>query len=241
MRIFGKNPVLERLKSQPKSIRTIYVQEGHPDAGYIQKKANKWGIAVCKVPGSKIQKLARDLNTQGLVAEVEGFSYLSLDDLLQKARTDNGTVVFLDELTDPQNLGGIIRSLGCLGNFFIVLPTHHSVEVTPAVLRVACGADNYVSVAKVANLSQAILAAKDEGFWIAGAVVKGGQDIATARLNFPLALVVGSEQKGIRDVIRRHLDIELSIPMAHERLSLNVSHATTIFCYEIARQRKIKI
>ncbi len=237
MRLYGRNPVLERIKSNPRSIKRIFVEHGHPDSTYVNQKAKQFGIPVTMVPSSKMLKLARDVNSQGLLAEIDGFSYLSFPDLMAVAKEKNGTLVFLDELNDPQNLGGIMRSLGCLGNFYIVLPTHHSVEVTETVLRVSCGGDNYVGVAKVSNIALAITKAKEEGFWIAGSVVKDGQDVTETQFQFPFALVIGSEQKGIREVITKHLDIAVTIPMANPRMSFNAAHATTILCYEISRQR----
>ncbi len=238
MRLYGRNPVLERIKSNPRSIKRIFVEHGHIDSAYVNQKAKQFGIPVTMVPGSKMQKLARDVNSQGLLAEIDGFSYLPFDDMLTLAKEKNRTLVFLDELNDPQNLGGIMRTLGCLGDFYIVLPTHHSVEVTETVLRVSCGGDNYVGVSKVANLGLAITKAKAEGFWIAGSVVAQGEDLTAIKFQFPLGVIIGSEQKGIREVSRKHLDIAVTIPMANERMSLNAAHATTILCYEIFCQRK---
>ncbi len=240
MKLYGRNPVLERLKSNPQTIKSIYLQEDDRDAGYIKGKAKARGIAVYTVPKSKIQKLARNLNNQGILAEIEDFYYYPFSDLISEAKERDQTIIFLDSLNDPQNLGSILRSTACLGGFSIVLPRHNSVEVTESVLRVACGADNFVKVAKVANLTIALSEAKEAGFGIAGTVVKGGEDITQMRLPFPLGLVIGSEERGIRDIIRKHLDLTLSIPMSEERLSLNVAQATAIFCYEIIRQRKTK-
>ena len=201
MKLYGTKPVIERLKSNPKSIQRIFIQDHYNDAGYVHKKAKKWGIPVITVPKSKIQKMARSVNTQGIIASIEAFPYVSYDEMLDEALKKRSPLLFLDGLTDPQNLGAIIRAVACLGVFSIVLPTHHSVEITEAVLRVACGGDNFIQAAKVANLSQAIKLAKEAGFWITGAVVKGGQSIMEVELPFPLALVIGSEQKGIRPVI----------------------------------------
>jgi len=239
MKLYGRNPVLERLKSNPGSIRRIYIQAGHPESSYVQQKAKKYNIPVAVIAGSQMLKLARDVNSQGLLAEVEGFSYMQYADMLTAAKEKKGTLVFLDELNDPQNLGAIMRSLGCLGHFYIVLPTHHSVEVTETVLRISCGGDNYVSVAKVANLSNAIVKAKEEEFWIVGSAVEGGESLTDVEFQFPLAIVIGSEQKGIRDVIRKHIDIAVTIPMANARMSFNAAHAATILCYEITRQRNV--
>ncbi len=237
MKLYGRNPVIERLKSNPKSIREIFVQEDHFDAAYLRTKAKKWGIPISFVPRSQMVKMSRSLNTQGIMVEIDDFAYVPYDDLLNVAVQKNQTILFLDSLNDPQNLGAIIRSAASLGNFSIVLPTHESVEVTEAVLRVASGGDNYISVAKISNLSQAIALAKEVGFWIAGAVTEGGKNLMETELPFPLALVIGSEQKGIREIIKKKLDLTLTMPMAQARMSLNAAQATTIFCYEITKQK----
>ena len=237
MKLYGKNPVLERIKTNPKSIKRIFIEQGHPEAGYIHLKGKQWGISVLVVPYTKIKKLAQNLNTQGIVAEVEDFPYMNFDDLLQSALDKRWTILFLDNLTDPQNLGGIMRTCGSLGNFAIVLPTTESVGVTESVLRVACGGDNYVAVARVANLGNAIEKAKNQGFWIMGTAVKEAKSIFEVSMKFPLGLVLGSEDKGVREIIRKKLDQEVVIPMKAARMSLNVAHAASILCYEIVRQR----
>ncbi|MCX5680688.1 MAG: 23S rRNA (guanosine(2251)-2'-O)-methyltransferase RlmB, partial [Candidatus Omnitrophica bacterium] len=239
-RLYGKNPVLERLKANPKSISKILVQEGHIDAGYVRSKAVKWGIAVQAIPQSKMQKIARGINSQGILAEVEDFRYTDYEELLERVLSENISLVFLDGLMDPQNLGAIIRSLACLGAFAVVLPKKDSVDMTETVFRVASGGDNYVPVAKVSNLSHAISAAKKQGIFIAGAVTEEGEDLTEANFTFPLGLVVGSEQKGIRDIVKDQLHLKVTIPMAQPRLSFNAAQATTILCYEIARQKKKK-
>ncbi|MEW5894236.1 MAG: 23S rRNA (guanosine(2251)-2'-O)-methyltransferase RlmB [Candidatus Omnitrophota bacterium] len=237
MRIYGKNPVLERLKSEPKSILKLYLETGHAESGYINKKARKWGIPVQTVTRQKMDKIGRNVNTQGIMAEIGEFAYVEFDDLLTKAAEKKLCLVFLDGLTDPQNLGVIIRSLGCLGGFAIILPVHDSVSVTETTLRISCGGENYVSISRVANLSKAIREAKDRDFLIMGAVVDEGEDIRKADFQFPVALVIGSEQKGIRPVIRSLLDRKITLPMSQNRLSLNAAQATTLFCYEISRRR----
>lgn len=238
MKLYGKNPVIERLKANPKSIRRILIEEGHSDTGYIHKKCNQWHIPLSVVPYTKIQRLAQNLNTQGIIADIEDFPYVEFDELLATCLDKKHTIIFLDNLTDPQNLGGIVRSCGALGDFAIVLPTAESVSVTETVLRVACGGENYVSVSKVSNLANAIEKAKKKGFWIIGTVVKDAKDMTSVTLQFPLGVVLGSEDKGVRDVIRKKLDLEITLPMKQERMSLNVAHAASILCYEIIRQKK---
>ncbi|MBF0569775.1 MAG: 23S rRNA (guanosine(2251)-2'-O)-methyltransferase RlmB [Candidatus Omnitrophica bacterium] len=238
MKIYGKNPVLERLKSNPQSIKRIFVQAGHPEHSYIAGKAKKHGIPVLVSHAQHLMKLGKSANTQGLIMDVEEFTYFNYEELLDVALQEKLTLVFLDGLTDPQNFGGILRTAGSLGGLAIVIPTHDSVQVTDTVLRVACGGENFVKVARVNNLGQAIQKAKDRDFTIAGSVVKDGESIYDVQLPFPLGVVIGSEDKGVRDVIQQRLDIKITIPMAQPRMSLNAAHATTVFCYEINKQRK---
>jgi len=241
MKLYGRNPVLERLKANPHSIKKIFMKHGHEEAAYISKKAKKNGIPVHFIPLSKVQKLARNINTQGILADIDDFAYMPFDEALGLASGNKAVLLFLDSLQDPQNLGAILRNLACLGNFVIVLPTHKSVSVTEAVLRVACGGENYIPVVKVPNLARAIRSAREKGIWIMASIVGGGEDIHTVSWQFPLGLIVGSEQKGVRDVLRKLVDRDVSIPMAQSRLSLNAAHATTLFCYEIVRQQGSKI
>lgn len=237
MKLFGRNAVIERLRSNPTSIRKIYIQHGFKGTLFIHKKAKQWGIPVLPIPQSKMMKIGRDKNAQGILVDVEDFLYVPYDELLEAALKKKRSLVFLDGLNDPQNLGAIIRSLACFGKFSVILPTHDSVSVTETVLRVASGGDNYVPVAKVSNLGNAIKRAKDSGFYIAGAVIKAGENLNEVTLPHPLGVVIGSEQKGIRDIIRKCLDIELTIPMAADTLSFNVAHAATVLCYEITKQK----
>ena len=238
MRLFGKNPIFERLRSQPSTIRRIYLQEGFAEASYVHQKAKKWGIPILAVPKTKLIKMARNHNIQGIVAETDEFIYQPFDELLEKALEKQKCLLFLDNITDPQNLGAILRTMACLGGFSVILPTHDSVEVTESVLRVACGGENYVPISKVSNLNNAIKTAKDNGFSIAGTFAKEGESLINVKFTFPLGLVLGSEEKGVRDIIRKQLDFALTIPMANQSLSLNVAHAAAILGYEILRQRQ---
>ena len=237
MRLYGKNPVLERLKTNPRSIRKITLEQGHPDAGYFHRKARKWGIPVVTVPKSKILKLARNANAQGVIFDVDDFCYTPFSEALEWAKKKKASLVFLDGLTDPQNFGSMIRTMACFGDFLIVIPTHKSVQITEAVLRVACGGDNYVKISKVSNLGHAIKLSKEEGYWIAGTVVQGGVLLSDTVFPDLCGLVIGSEQKGVRSVLLKLVDQEVTIPMAQARLSLNVAHAATVVTYEIIRQK----
>lgn len=237
MRLFGKNPVFERLRADPKTIRRVYIQQGFPQAAFVHKKAKQHKLPVVNVPRHKMDKLGRNTNAQGIMADIDDFAYTPYDELLGFVYKRKLSLVFLDEVQDPQNLGAIIRSLGCFGRFAIVLPTHKSVKVTEAVLRIASGGENHVYISLVPNIVNAIKAAKEEGVTILGSVVGTGEPVNDVKISFPVGLVMGSEQKGIRKVVEKHIDTTVTIPMLIDRLSFNVAHATTIFCYEIFRQK----
>jgi 23S rRNA (guanosine2251-2'-O)-methyltransferase len=237
MFLYGKNSVLERLRADPQSVNKIFV-----DADFAQPKidglihANK--IPLERLSSKELAKLKPIKDLQGIVALVRKFEYASLDELLNPPKNKGLTPVFLDRISDPHNLGAIIRSLACFGGFAVVIPKFEACEVTEAVLHVACGGENYVPVAMVSNIANAVLKAKECGYWIVGALVdEGAQEINCLSLPFPLGVVFGSEGEGIRYGIQKHLDIKARIPMQGANLSFNVAMACAIFCYEISRQR----
>ncbi|MEK7578610.1 MAG: 23S rRNA (guanosine(2251)-2'-O)-methyltransferase RlmB [Patescibacteria group bacterium] len=236
-RLYGRNSILGRLKENPKSIKKLLIEKDIR-AGDVEQICKSENIPVCYVPEREFNNISGDIRAQGIIAEVEHFRYASFEDVLDKSLENLPVILFLDNLNDPQNLGGILRSAACFGGFAVVLPKYDSVEVTDAVLRVAQGGENYVPACQVNNLSWAIETAKKAGYWIAGAVVEAGEDLTGVRLNFPLGLVIGSEAKGIRQGLLKHLDLKLTIPMQKTKLSFNVSIATALFCYEVYRQRK---
>jgi len=164
MKLYGKNPVIERLKSNPKTIRRIMIDEDHVDLDYIRKKCNQHGIGVQTVPHSKIQRLAQNLNTQGILADIDDFAYTPIEELLNNAYEKRRIPVFLDNLNDPQNLGGIIRSCGALGYFDIILPSTESVSITESVLRVACGGGELFKCGKGFQFRQCDREGKEDGF-----------------------------------------------------------------------------
>jgi 23S rRNA (guanosine2251-2'-O)-methyltransferase len=238
MFLYGKNAVLERLQANPASVRKIFLKEGE-QSDRVMSLIKEKDIAFEWVPEKQFMKLKKADRVQGVIALVDKFSYCPFNELLEKALKKNESIVFLDRLNDPQNLGVIIRSLACFGGFSLVIPEHESCEVTDTVLHVASGGENYVAISKVGNLSNALIKAKEKGFWIAGTVIEGGQDLAKSDLPFPLCLVMGSEGHGIRHGVKKQLDLQITLPMQGAGLSFNVAVATSIFCYEITRQRRI--
>ena len=237
MKLYGKKPVLERVKSDPGSIRKLYLQK-KTDMSEVVKASKDAGITFDSVEKEWLVSITGDANTQGVMAEVDEFEYASFPEVLSECLDSKTVPVFLDGVTDPQNLGSVIRNLACMGGFSIVLPEHRSAQVTETVLRVACGGENYVKIAKVMNQATTISDIKKKGIFVAGAVVGESEDIGGTEFRYPLAVVVGSEGKGIRPGIIKHLDIKVSLPMKGAALTYNAAVATALFCYEISRRRE---
>jgi 23S rRNA (guanosine2251-2'-O)-methyltransferase len=242
MKLYGRNCITERIKKNPKTIKKIFIEINAVETqnfASLQNEIKSHRIPVERISKNEFNKKSQGIPSQGMIAETADFEYVYLEAILGGGDTLSNppTILFLDSLNDPQNLGGIIRTAACLGGFAIVLPKHDSVEVTEAALRVAQGGENYVAVAKVTNLALAIQKAKKAGYWIAGAVLEDGEDLRKVKFNFPLGIVIGSEGKGIRPGLMNSLDFRFTLPMPGARLSFNAAIAAALFCYEAARQR----
>ncbi|MCM8786595.1 MAG: RNA methyltransferase [Candidatus Omnitrophica bacterium] len=238
MLIYGKNSVFERLKVNPKSIKKILMSQDFKFPN-LEKLIKINQIPTQRLSKINLSKIKPSTNLQGIVAYVEEFCYTPFEKILIKAKEKGSVILFLDRITDPQNLGAIIRICACFGNFSIVIPEYKACPITETVLNVAKGGENYVEVAKVVNLCNSILEAKRQGFWIAGAIAnKNEENISKISFPFPLGIVLGSEGEGIRYGIDKHLDIKFHIYTSGADLSLNVTSACSIICYEISRQWK---
>ena len=237
MRLYGKRPVLERLKAAPETVRTLILQQD-TDAAEVVKAAKTARISFFSKSRAEFSLMPGETHAQGVLAEVEEFRYAEIEELL-RGTEPLPTLILLDRGTDPQNLGAILRTLACLGGFAVVLPKHDSAEVNETVLRVACGGENYVPGARVTNLAQASETAKKAGYWMGGTALPGGPPIQAADWPAPLAVVLGSEGGGIRPGLEKHLDLTLSLPMPGAALSFNVATAAALIAYEITR-RKLK-
>jgi 23S rRNA (guanosine2251-2'-O)-methyltransferase len=234
--LYGKNSVLERLKANPGSIRQVYVQDNFRAPDILE--AIRYAKVQLKTVSEKdLLRIKHADRLQGIIAETEKYRYLPFEELLSDD-IDKKSLIFLDGLNDPHNLGSIIRIDACFGGFAIVIPEHSSCEVNETVIHVASGGENFVPVAQVTNLSTALLKAKKAGYWAVGTVIDGGQDMNSVSLPFPLCLVLGAEGKGIRYGIEKHLDMKISLPMEGAQLSFNVAMACAIFSYEITKQRE---
>jgi len=236
MLLYGKNAVIERLRANMRGVRKVIIAEDFDDPTALELiKARR--IPVQKASEKEMLKMKRTERLQGIIAEIDPFRYSSFEALVSNPEGEKLSFIMLDEVTDPQNLGAIIRIAACFGGFGIVIPERGACEVNETVLSVASGGDNYVPICRINNLTNALIHAKKAGYWAAGAVVEGGDDLTNVSLPFPLCIVMGSEGKGIHHGVEKHLEMKVTLPMRGAALSFNVAMASAVFCYEIARQR----
>jgi 23S rRNA (guanosine2251-2'-O)-methyltransferase len=235
--LFGRRPVLELLKAG-RPVERVLIAHGLAPSGVlgeIRKRAEAADVPVRMVPKQQIDKMAGG-NHQGVVAVAGRYRYSPLGELLER---EAPALLFLDGLTDPQNLGSLLRSADSAGFGGVVIPAHRSVGVTGAVRRVSAGAAEVVPVARVKNLGQAIDEAKGAGLWVLGLDEKATKDLWTTDLATPpVGLVLGSEDRGISRHISERCDELVSIPHAGRISSLNVAVAGAIAMFEVARRAK---
>jgi 23S rRNA (guanosine2251-2'-O)-methyltransferase len=240
--VHGIHPVLEALRAHPDEVDRVYVVEGTVPpraAAEILSRARDAQVRVERVPRERLLALAEGGTHQGVAARVRGFAYVELEDLLEGATASGRPplILALDGFQDPQNLGAVLRGAEALGAHGVVLPRDRSVGLTAAVARASAGAVEHVPVARVTNLSRALEQLQASGLWVAAAVPDGEQVLWEARLDGPLALVVGGEGTGVRPGVLKHCDLSLRIPMAGRVASLNASASAAVLLYEVARQR----
>ncbi|GAB4273073.1 23S rRNA (guanosine(2251)-2'-O)-methyltransferase RlmB [Thermincola ferriacetica] len=237
--IYGRNPVIEALKAE-RPINKILLQHGTTRAGDILNLARQRKITVQEADKRSLDKLVQG-NHQGVIALVAMKAYADIDDILKTAQEkgEDPFILLLDELEDPHNLGAIIRTADAVGIHGVVIPRRRAVGITPAVVKASAGAVEYVSVCRVTNLAQTIEYLKEKGCWVVGADAAAPQNLWQADLQGPLALVIGSEGKGISRLVREKCDFLVRLPMQGKIGSLNASVAAAVLCYEVLRQRQM--
>lgn len=236
--IYGKNPVIEALKSD-RDIHKIWIAENSQKGQmqHILKLAKERNVFVQYVPRKKLDQMTPD--HQGVVAQIAAYQYAEVDDLLNHAKSKNEDpfLVILDGLEDPHNLGSILRTADACGVHGIIIPKRRSVGLTQTVAKLSTGAIEYVPVARVTNLARIIDELKEKGLWIFGTDMKDSQDYRKMDATLPLALVIGSEGKGISRLVREKCDFIVHLPMKGHVTSLNASVAAAILMYEVQRKR----
>jgi 23S rRNA (guanosine2251-2'-O)-methyltransferase len=235
--ICGINPAREALLTTALPILEVVIARNDQRAEEIAELAEKRRIPVRMEGRETLTVLAGHAHHQGVILATAEFPYTDFDSLLGEALPDRDPLVLLDSIQDPQNLGALMRSACFLGAKAIVLPKDRSVRVTSAVIKIAAGAAAYLSIAEVTNLGRTIDRLKESGYWIVGLDVRGERMIHEVDLTVPLALVVGSEQKGMRPLIAKGCDFLVKIPSAGPLESLNAATAGAVALAEVLRQR----
>ena len=229
----GRNPIREAIKTG-RDIEKLMVAEGDlsGSAREILSMAKNAGIIVQTVERSRLDQITR--NHQGMIAFASAFAYSNLDEILNTAKERNEApfIVILDKITDPMNLGAIIRSAACVGAHGVIVQQHRAVGLTPSAVRASAGAVEHVKVARVTNINQTIRELKSQGIWVYAADVKG-EDYRKVNFSGACALVIGSEGEGISQLTLDLCDQAVSIPMSGVIDSLNASVAAGILLYGI--------
>jgi 23S rRNA (guanosine2251-2'-O)-methyltransferase len=228
--IYGVRPVIEALRSRRREVFEVLEAVGN---GEVVQAAAASGVSVKKVPRARIEDLARGGTHQGVAARVGPYPYSGLDEILT---IPDPLLVVLDSVTDPRNLGAVLRAADGAGASGVVIPKDRAVGVTAAAAKVSAGASEHVPVARETNLRRAIDRMKEAGVWVYAAEVEGAT-YTGLDLTEPVALVLGSEGRGVRRLVREGCDGAVAVPMLGAVGSLNVSVAAAILLYEARRQR----
>jgi 23S rRNA (guanosine2251-2'-O)-methyltransferase len=228
--IYGVRPVIEALRGGRRKVLEVLDATGNAQVAQAAKAA---GVFVQKVSQQRVAELAAGAVHQGIVARVSPYPYVELEDLLS---TPVPLVVVLDGVTDPHNLGAVLRVADAAGASGVVIPKDRAAGVTAAAVKASAGASEHVPVARVTNLRRAVDQMQRAGLWVYAAEV-GGTPYGDLDLTGPAGLVLGSEGRGVRRLVREGCDGAISIPMLGAVGSLNVSVAAALLLYEARRQR----
>ncbi len=235
----GRNAVLEALRAG-RPMERILMQEGCQDGPLltIRREAQRRQIPIKFVERKWLDQRSESGRHQGVIAQAAAYAYVSVEDmlLLARERGEAPFLILLDNLTDPHNLGAIIRTAHQAGAHGVILPKDRSVGLTAAVARTSAGAVNYLPVARVTNLVRTMEQLKKEGLWLVCGDMRG-KSMYDLDLRGPVGLVIGSEGEGVSRLVRERCDLCAAIPMFGKIDSLNSSVAAGILAYEIVRQR----
>lgn len=239
-RLEGRNALTEALRAG-RTIDKVFIADGDTDQGLqrLAAMAREAGAVVVPVDRRKLDQMSLTHAHQGVIAQAAAHEYATLDDILEEAakRGEEPLIVLCDELSDPHNLGAILRTAECAGAHGVVIPKRRSVGLTATVAKASAGAVEYMKVARVANINNAIRELKEKGVWVYGTAAEGSQPMYRANLTGPTAIVIGNEGDGMSQLVRKNCDMLVHIPMKGRISSLNASAAASILLYEAVRQR----
>ena len=238
--IEGRNAVIEALRTQT-NIDKIYIQRGETDKtlGHIASKARAAGVVVVEADRRKLDGMSRTHAHQGVIALAAVREYVSLEDILADAaaKGEQPLLVVCDEISDPHNLGAIIRTAYCAGAHGVIIPKRRSAGLTSIVAKTSAGAVSHMKVARVPNIPALLKDLKKQGIWVFGTAADGTTGLYQADLKGPAAIVIGSEGDGMTRLAAENCDFLVSIPMKGDLNSLNASASAAILLYEAVRQR----
>jgi 23S rRNA (guanosine2251-2'-O)-methyltransferase len=236
--IFGVHPVESLLEDAPETVQEVWLVQGRRPGEArtrVLDRTRERGVRFRLVNDAQLRAAVGDVVHQGVAARVGEFHYAEVEPLLEAPGP--GLLVLLDEVQDPHNLGAVLRTAAGLGARGVVVPRHRAVGVTPAVVKVSAGAAGRIPVARVVNPSRFLEQARAAGWWVYGAVARGGEVPWGHALAERAVLVLGSEGRGIRPGVEQRCDVMLTLPLGTEE-SLNVSVAAGLLMYEWVRQRQ---
>ena len=240
--IEGRNAVIEALRAG-RAIDKIFIARGDVDKtlGHIASKAREKGIVVVESDRKKLDFMSQTHAHQGVIALCAVREYCSVDDIfaLAEERDEKPFIIVCDEISDPHNLGAIIRSAECAGAHGVIIPKRRSAGLTAIVDKASAGAAEHMAIARVPNIPAAIKELKDRGLWIYGTAADGQSGLWNTDFTGSMALVIGSEGDGMGCLVRESCDFIVSLPMKGQVSSLNASAAAAIVMYEVLRQRSI--
>jgi 23S rRNA (guanosine2251-2'-O)-methyltransferase len=233
--IWGVHPILEILRNAPSQIREITIQKPG-DQKKLQEIISLAAINRIKISNVDTIRIPGEAspNHQGVLATIKENYHIDLSELIRKQPS---LLVALDSISDPHNLGAIIRSAAAAGAGGILIPKDRAAQITGTVVKVAAGALAHIKICQVTNLSDTLQSLKEAGYWIFGAAGEGRQTIYEADFSAPTCIVIGSEGKGLRPLVSKQCDLLIKIPMRKEINSLNASVAAGIILFEVARQK----
>ena len=236
----GRNALTEALKSG-RTIDKVFIASGDTDRGLqrLAAQAKEAGAVVVPVDRRKLDAMSVTHSHQGVITLAAAHEYASIDDIFAEAesRGEQPLIVICDELTDPHNLGAILRSAECAGAHGVIIPKRRSVGLTAVVAKASAGAGEYMKVARVTNITAAIEELKKRGVWVFGTAAEGSIPMYQADLKGAAAIVIGNEGDGMSQLVRKSCDVMAHIPMKGRISSLNASAAASILLYEAVRQR----
>ena len=237
----GRNAVTEALKAG-RTIDKVFIASGDTDSTlrYIASMAKKAGCVVTYCDRRKLDTMSQTRAHQGVIAMAAAKEYCSVLDIVNIAREkgEDPLIVICDEISDPHNLGAILRTAECAGAHGVIIPKRRNSGLTAVVAKASAGAMEYMPVARVSNLTDAIKTLKKEGIWVYGTAADGKSDLYHTDLTGPCAIVIGSEGFGMGRLVSESCDVMVSIPMSGHVNSLNASNACAILLYEVVRQRQ---